>query len=177
MMIAYPHIELMDKNIEKNVNEIMKKHFNVDYKGQQDETFDGDYLIKLNKNGVLSILEQVYTYTGGAHGMVSWRGISFDLNKGKAYKLEELFKKDSGYEKKLNELIKKDINTKEIELLRPFEGIYDEQEYYLTDKSIVIYYQLYDYTPYAYGFLHFEIPYEDIKGMIDEGGPLGQMNK
>ncbi len=173
MIMAYPYIEIKNKDIENNINEIIKKHFNIDYEGQENETFDGDYDIKLNKNSILSIVSKGYTYSGGAHGMSYWRGISLDLNKGISYKLEELFKKDSGYKQKLNEMIKKEIRTKDLPLLRDFEGIYKEQEYYLTEKGIVIYYQLYDYTPYAYGFLQFEIPYDDVKDIINLEGPLG----
>jgi len=37
------------------------------------------------------------------------------------------------------------------------EGIEDKQGFYLTDTSLVIYYQEYIYTPHAVGPLEFEV--------------------
>lgn len=50
--------------------------------------------------------------------------------------------------------------------LRAFTGVRDEQEFYLTADSVVVFYQRAEFTPYSYGFLEFPIPYADIAAIL-----------
>ena len=45
----------------------------------------------------------------------------------------------------------------------------------MADKALVIYFQLYDITPYVFGFPMFPISVYEIQDIIDENGPLGRM--
>ncbi len=136
----------------------------------------GTYEVELNQKGILSISFENYTYWyHAAHGMTIKRSITLDLCTGETYKFKELFTPGSNYITKLNRIVKEQIAEREILLIEDFESIDRDQEYYLTPNALVIYYQLYRYTPYAYGFLKFEIPYSEINDIINPNGPIAKL--
>jgi hypothetical protein len=146
--------------------------------GSQENIVDmiGTYEIKLNEKGLISIYFENYIYWyHAAHGMTVARSITMDLCTGATYKFRDLFKPGSNYTARLNEIIKAQIAEREIPTIEPFESIDTDQEYYLTPNALVIYYQLYRYTPYAYGFLEFEIPYTEIADIINPQGPIAKL--
>jgi|GEM_PF-124595 len=179
LVIKYPHVvDMKDKELQSRINEILRKQSGTEYKGQAGETFRQDYDVMTNKEGIVSILNNSYMYMqGAAHGMSMRSAINMDMSDGKLYALKDLFKAGADYKGRLDKVVKKKLAEDNIPLLREFEGINDKQEYYLMDSELVIYYQLYDYTPYAYGFLEFYIPYESISDIIDRNGPIGKIMK
>ena len=44
-----------------------------------------------------------------------------------------------------------------------FEGVPEDAEFYLKDNAVVLYFQLYEYTAYAYGFPEFELKLKEWK--------------
>jgi hypothetical protein len=116
----------------------------------------------------------VYHYHA-AHGMTVIKSLTFDLQKGKLVALKDLFKPGSGYVKRISELIKVQIKERNIPLLVDFTAIKPDQDFYIADKALVVYFQLYEITPYAYGFPMFPISVYDLQDIIDENGPLGRM--
>ena len=83
------------------------------------------------------------------------------------YSLEDFFKKDSKYKKIINNYIKDYIKQRNIDTVREFNGIEAEQEFYITDAEIVIYFQPYVYTVRTYGPLIIPIPFEKIEKSIN----------
>lgn len=177
LAIKYPYVIDMNNNeLQNKINDLLKTQSGADYKGRPDETFRQDYDVMLNKNGIVSILNQSDMYMkGAAHGLSMRSAINIDMTDGKLYALKDLFKAGSDYKSKLNAIIRGKLVADNVPLLRGFEGVGDKQEYYLTEKELVVYYQLYDYTPYAYGFLEFYIPYKDITNIIDKNGPIARI--
>jgi len=139
------------------------------------QQMDGTYEIKTNERGVLSLSLLNYVFTGGAHGNTLQRSLTFDADTGRSYKLGELFKPGTDYKARLNKIIEAQIKSRDMPLLGPYPGISDDQEFYIADKSLVIYFQLYDLVPYAWGFPYFPISVFEIQDIIDEDGPLGIM--
>ena len=136
----------------------------------------GSYEIKNNQREVLSLSLSNYTYHyHAAHGMTIIKSLTFDLKKGKLCELKDLFKPGSNYVKKLSALIQKQIKQRDIQLLAPFTEIKPDQDFYIADKALVIYFQLYEITPYVVGFPMFPISVYDLQDIIDENGPLGRM--
>ncbi|HJF32025.1 MAG TPA: DUF3298 and DUF4163 domain-containing protein [Sporosarcina psychrophila] len=133
------------------------------------------YELKTNQRGILSLNLIVYSFTGGAHGMTIVKSLTFDTKTGKQYELKDLFKKGSDYEKKLSDIISQRIKDWNIELLEPFKGIRSDQDFYIADTSLVIYFQLYEITPYVWGFPYFPIPILDLADIINPDGPLNRM--
>jgi hypothetical protein len=62
-------------------------------------------------------------------------------------------------------------------LISEYKGIPENQPFYLTPTNIVLFYPLYQYTPYYYGIPKFEIPYNQINSLINPNGPLTAINK
>lgn len=136
----------------------------------------GYYEIKNNQRDVLSISQSNYTYHDrAAHGMTFIYSQTFDLEKGKLCKLKDLFKPGSDYVKRISELVKEQIIARDILLLNEFTAIKPDQDFYIADKTIVIYFQLYEMTPYAYGFPMFPISVYDLQDIIPETGPLARL--
>ncbi|MHA6259709.1 DUF3298 and DUF4163 domain-containing protein [Sporosarcina sp. CAU 1771] len=133
------------------------------------------YELKTNQRGILSLNIIVYSFTGGAHGMTIIKSLTFDTTIGKQYTLKELFKPGTDYEKELSSIIKKKITDWDIQLIGKFEGIRADQDFYIADSVLVIYFQLYEITPYVWGFPYFPIPIMDIKEIIEPGGALERM--
>ncbi len=102
------------------------------------------YELKNNQRGILSLNLIVYSFTGGANGLTIIKSLTFDTKTGKQYELKDLFKTGSDYEKKLSDIISKRIKDWNIQLLDPpFKGIRSDQDFYIADTSLVIYFQLY----------------------------------
>lgn len=136
----------------------------------------GSYEIKNNQRQVLSLLLSNYTYHfHAAHGMTFLKSLTFDLKKGKKCELKDLFKPGVDYVKRLSDIIKLQIKQRDLPLLDEFTKIQPNQDFYIADKALVIYFQLYEITPYVYGFPMFPISVYDIQDLIDENGPLGRM--
>ena len=131
--------------------------------------------VKMNEREILSITLINYTFAGGAHGMTVQKSFTWNTTSGRLYSLGDLFKPGAPYVRRLSELVRKQIAARDLPLLDEFKGIAPDQDFYLADKVLVLYFQLYDLVPYAYGFPYFPISVYDIQDIIDEEGPLGKM--
>lgn len=140
------------------------------------ETMLGYYEIKNNQRDILSISLSNYTYHNkAAHGMTIIQSLTYDLKNKKLVTLEDLFKPGSNYLKRLSDIIKKQIRSRDIPVINEFTQIKDNQYFYLADRTLVIYFQLYELAPYAFGFPFFPISVYDIQDIIKEDGPLGRL--
>ncbi|WP_075619895.1 DUF3298 and DUF4163 domain-containing protein [Paenisporosarcina indica] len=135
----------------------------------------GEFEIKTNERGIFSLSLSVYSFTGGAHGMTIIKSLSFDVSSGQLYELSDLFKPNSDYVTKLSSIIAGKIKDWKTLLLEPFSKISNNQDFYLADHSLVIYFQLYEITPYVAGFPYFPIPILDIQDIIKPNGPLNKL--
>lgn len=140
------------------------------------EEMIGYYEIKNNQRYVLSLSLINYTYHyHAAHGMTYIKSLTFDLDKRKQSQLEDLFKPGSNYVERLSTIIDEQIKERNIQILNGFTAIRPDQDFYIADKALVIYFQLYEITPYVAGFPMFPISVYEIQDIIDEEGPLGRM--
>lgn len=136
----------------------------------------GWYELKTNERGILSLNIGNYAYPPkAAHGMTYIRSHTFDIHTGKEYTLSEQFKPGSDYVKVLSDMIQKQIVERDIPLLGEFKGIRPEQDYYIADKALIIYFQLYEITPYYVGFPMFPISVFSIQDMLRQNSPLDRM--
>jgi hypothetical protein len=138
-------------------------------------TITGSFELKSNEKGVLSVTIENYAYSGGAHGLTILKGLTFDVITGKKYLLNELFKPNSNYTTILSEEVKQQIKERDMLLLSEFKGISPQQDYYIADKALVLFFQLYELTAYAFGFPYFPISVYDVEHIVDEESPLGKM--
>lgn len=180
--IDYPTVKYMgsptvqhriNRSIISLVDTIMRQQGY--YKEQKLEML-GWYEIKNNQRGILSLTIGNYSFTyPSAHGMTIIKGLTFDTKSGEAYELEDLFKPGSDYVKVLSDIVAQQIKDRGIELLGEFTGIRPDQDFYIADKALVLFFQLYEITPYYMGLQYFPISVYQIQDIIDEDGPLGIM--
>jgi hypothetical protein len=139
-------------------------------------TMDGWFELKNNQRGVLSLSLGNYTFPyPSAHGLTILKSLTFGIQNGKEYDLSEMFKSGSNYVKRLSDIVSIQIKERNIDTIEDFKSISPNQDYYIADKCLVLYFQLYELTPYSYGFPFFPISIYEIEGIISEDSPLYKM--
>lgn len=130
--------------------------------------FFSDYEIMFREEEIISIrFDETVYLSDSARPYKEIKSITFNTDTGMEYSLEDFFKKDSKYKKIINNYIKDYIKQRNIDTVREFNGIESDQEFYITDTEIVIYYQPYVYTVRTYGPLIIPIPFEKIEKSIN----------
>lgn len=182
IQLRYPVVSgLPDKDVERRINQRIQ---DLIYQMIRDEgfvedltkTFTGNYKIRVNKNGVLSLSVEMYSYAeGAAHGLTVVKSLTFDLKTGRVYRLRDLFRLNSNYRAIISDFIKQEIKAKDVPLIAPFTVISEDEDFYLTENALVIYFQLYEYTPYAFGIPEFAIPYRALQRVINPKGPIAKL--
>ncbi|MVP01664.1 DUF3298 and DUF4163 domain-containing protein [Paenibacillus lutrae] len=136
----------------------------------------GHYELKNNQRGLLSFIASNYAYSSPmAHGYTVADSLSLDVITGKEYSLADLFKPGSDYVEVLSKHVAEQIRQRQIPLLDKFDSIWPDQSYYLADKSLVLYFRLYEITPYYVGFPMFPISVYDLQNIAAPDGPLEKL--
>lgn len=132
--------------------------------------------VKLNKENIFSIDYLEYSYTGGAHPNTIVQFKNYNLSTGEEIKLDEIISSSMQSEltkigeaefRKLKEL------TTEADLGQAgfwFENneFYLNDNFLITDSSLVFYYNNYEITAYAFGPTEISIPFSKIKSLVEE---------
>jgi inhibitor of cysteine peptidase len=126
-----------------------------------------DYRIKYNRNNILSVIFLDYQYTGGAHGSTIQKAYTFDLKTGKEYAMKDLFKTGSDYAALFNGAVRQGIKDRELYELATFSAISADQAFYLDNSGVSVYFQQYEYFPYAAGIQAFTLDYPVLKDVLD----------
>ncbi|MDD4239086.1 MAG: DUF4163 domain-containing protein [Desulfotomaculaceae bacterium] len=191
--LQYPQIDgLVDQTVQDNVNSILKK-IAMDAKSEglknleeaQKELAPGytgspnkwetyfDYRVKYNQNGLLSFVFLDYQYTGGAHGLTVQSSHTFNLNTGEEYRLRDLVKSDADYVAFISDIVRNEIDVRIKEgrlpdywITTPFEAIKEDQDCYLSNDGVVVYFQQYEYFPYAAGIQEYSVEFSTLKDML-----------
>lgn len=125
-----------------------------------------NYTVTYNQQSLLSILFDDYIYMGGAHGSTLRTGYTVDIKTGTSYALKDLFAPGTDYVSLLSVEIDKQIRAQELPVLVPFTKIRDNQDFYIKDGNLVIYFQQYELMPYAAGFPEFSIPMASLSSVL-----------
>lgn len=182
-IVYYPQVILMqNQSLESYINQSIIREtqalINLQISEMPTTVVEmlGTYELKNNQRDVLSLSLTNYTYHDkAAHGMTYIKSLTFDLVAKKKVELKDLFKPGSNYVERLSAIIKEQIQQRDIPLIEEFTEISPNQDFYIADKTLVIYFQLYEITPYVYGFPMFPISVYDIQDIIKEDGLLGRM--
>lgn len=131
------------------------------------ESYDS-FKITYNENCALSMYSDRYIYTGGAHGTTQRSADTWTLNGGGSkISLKEIF--PSNYP--VRQRLEKDI-VAQIEQQIANGGTYfengeqnvsdtlHEENFYLTQQGLIIFFQQYDIAPYSSGIPTFLFPYQ-----------------
>lgn len=160
----------LNKQIESIVKGMIKEQTVEDLQIQE---MTGKFDIKINKNNIISLVFTNYTFwEHAAHGLTLQKSLTANVSNGKIYKLKDLFRPNSYYKTKLTSLIKKQIKTLDIPTIEPFVTVKNDDDFYLTTDDLVIYYPIYEYTPYYVNIPEFNIPYSETSDIISPTGPI-----
>lgn len=171
--LAYPQIQGLPKaEVQDKFNQAIREEVEgfAAKLNMPDHSGKVSYKTEYNDHYLLSVtLTELFYVKHQAHPMTYLRAFTINTKTGEFYRLKDIFTQGTGYAEKLNLLIGQQIAEHQIPLLKPFKGIDDNQEFYLSADGLVVYYQLYEYTPYFYGFPKFTIPYEQISDLMSKG--------
>ena len=125
-----------------------------------------------NKNGFLSIVEEKYTYTGGAHGATVRIPRNIDVSGSKEIELKDLFENDA-YVNTLNRMINELVNEhpeeyKDLWAKPEIQQSHQTDFYINDDDKLVIFFQPYELSYYARGYVEFPLSLEELGGYMKE---------
>lgn len=136
-------------------------------------SYSGDFTVILFQKNLLELELTGYEYPfGAAHGMPTRRHVNLDLRTGRMYRLQDLFKRGRDYINVISDIINKKINEQPEYYFSQDEPVVikEDQPFYVTNEQLVIYFAPYEIASFAVGFPEFEIPYREIRSIIDKNG-------
>ncbi|MBN2852626.1 MAG: DUF3298 and DUF4163 domain-containing protein [Clostridia bacterium] len=178
-----PHIDgLSDKAVQSGINDRLLTYANKikdDFAAWAKSDFENlsqgmeaythaltlSFEVKTLTESILSILITEDSYTGGPYPTSYNHGFTFNLNTGEEYLLSDLFKDDFDYVTAINSEIINSGNLfygkdKAYDIDIPqFDSITENQNFYLNDMQLIIFYNEDEIAPHAVGYLEF---YSDI---------------
>ena len=121
-------------------------------------------------NNILSLVLLNYQYAKGAHGSTLQTSYTINLETGKQYSLKDLFKENSDYVSIISDGIKAKLTERNLMnvLLVPFDKIREDHSYYITNDSVVIYFQQYEILPGAAGIQEFSTDFSILNNLFIE---------
>lgn len=132
--------------------ESMKKHL----------VFKAGYKVSRNEGRILSLTQNIYVFTGGAHGMYWKLAYNLDVQTGDTLKLPEVFVPGSNWSERF------DQRVREQKGLFPdhFKGVGPKSHFYFDEKGLNVFFQLYEIAPYAAGIIQVEFSYEELRDIL-----------
>lgn len=125
-----------------------------------------DYYININKNGLLSITNNAYYYSGGAHGSYLMTSRTFDINAKKDLKLEDIINDNKwNIKENIYKLFKEKLQNDGLDLTDVWGELLKEEidnvNFYIRDGALVLYFNTDQVTPYVLGRPTLEVPYDE----------------
>jgi hypothetical protein len=137
----------------------------------------GRYEIKTNEGNKLSLSLVLEYYGGGAHGITLTDSLTFNTQTGQLYEFKDLFAPGSEYMQAVNRLIEQQIAERGLAGMVDFISVDSDQPYYMADKTLVVYFNVYDIAAYAAGPQYFPIPLYQLEGLAYGGSPVSLLQE
>lgn len=131
-----------------------------------------------NDRQILSIQYSSYEFSGGAHGDSIVNFYVYDLKTGDKITKDQIFKKNT--QRQLRDILLKKLDLYCLNvkgessdlIILDRDSVQPNDNFYLTNKGIGFYYNVYDLSVFAVGEFDIFIPYTEIKDIIKEGSPI-----
>ena len=162
-------VGLGDENKEKDINNEILNWTNLWIKDTKDTSEDikptipyelmARYVLTNNQD-ILSFYIDYYQFSGGAHGITTRNTYNIDIQSGNKLMLKDLFREGYDYKTYINNEIRKQISIHPEYYFtgkEGFNGIKENQDFYIRDNKIVIHFPYYEIAPYVTGMPEFEI--------------------
>lgn len=135
----------------------------------------GRHQVHVDLDHLISVTMDYSAYMAPmAHPVHVRASVTADPRTGEIYALPDLFV-DERYIDVLSHFVREGIEAQDIPLLVEFTSIGPDQEFFLTRDALVLYYQVYELAPYAWGFPEFAIPLYELEAIAAPGGPILQL--
>ncbi len=131
-------------------------------------TLMSEYEVFRNDQQVISLVQRVYQYTGGAHGMTLQTAYTIDLVTGRNQFLADLFVSGSDYAERLSRIVRKVGVDRKLPLW-DFKGIGAHSTFFLSDEGLVLFFQPYEIAPYSEGIVKILVPYGNLADILQPG--------
>ncbi|MBR4955630.1 MAG: DUF3298 domain-containing protein [Clostridia bacterium] len=140
-------------------------------------TVEHGYKVLRNDGLLFSVRREIYENTGGAHPNITVASETFRVSDGALMIFSDLF--TVGYDDALARIrpiieSQMDAKIKEYGEAYYYENakadlfnMWDKSGWYLTEDSLIMYWQTYDISPYAAGLQEFVIPLSQIADIFD----------
>ncbi|UEG54930.1 DUF3298 and DUF4163 domain-containing protein [Mucilaginibacter daejeonensis] len=184
---------LLDPQKGKAGLQILTGQFLQDYKDfKRDEPdrkgvsfeLDGKVSVVRQDSSLVTLAYDGYMYAGGAHGSTVTRYINWDVKADKKIELENILK--PGYETELNKvaekIFRKQENLTETASLKDNYFFKDDRfalnkNFLITPLGLTFLYNQYEIKPYAAGQTTVDVPYAQIKTLIQPGTVTARYTK
>ena len=173
-----PQIENKDKSeVISNLNDTLQ--INVVYRLEaakravepaklEKTQFQTQYEIPYNTDRYISVVQQYYVFTGGAHGNTTYDIGTYDLRDGSILTLKDIFGPKVNYSKVLTRIVRKQIKEQgKSDRYIYFKEVDPEVQFYLTSEGLVLLYPPYGIAPYVEGTIRFMIPWSEIRDKMN----------
>lgn len=155
------------------------KEYYENTQGQSSYLWCSDMSAQRADTGVISIVEREEAYLGGAHGSYYATGYTFDTQTGELLKLESLSDDPDGFYSLVKDKIIarcQEFDEQEAfyhpadseEFAATIDDVMASDSWYFTREGLTVVANPYFIGPYAAGMFTFEIPYEELDGLLDK---------
>ena len=151
------------------------------------QTFEAENKVSVTYNSdcILSLYMDRYEYLGGTHGSTYRKADNWNLSRGSRVELINIFPFirnireyiTSEITNAVERKIESGIGNFSEEYEEDIETSFDGKSFYLTDKAVVIFYQVYDIAPYAAGIPEFTFAYRRGGAVLPSRGRQGYWTK
>lgn len=178
--VDYPVIkDLPNEEVQNNINDAIISEVNSLLNNQvlvpekkDIKEVDVSYQIPLMEKGLLCIVFSIHINLSMDKTDTIFSSLTFDTDTGEKYELEDLFKPDCDYKETLSNMAMEKCDENEVPLLSDYEGLCDNQQFYLTPNGLVLFYQVDEYTPKSYGLFRIPIHYNEIEDLLNSYHPV-----
>lgn len=182
--IDYPFVEgLQDEDVQSSINgsivERINSMFNTAVLLPQQIDFNeivSSYTLSLQRNGLISILFYLYTNTTDGNENTVYSSLIIDSNTGDEYDFEDLFNPNSNFRERLSQISLETARRENVPFTEEYVGVTDNQQFYLTENELVLYYQPGEFTPSSYGIFEISIPYSEIRDLFSQANPIANLS-
>ena len=125
-----------------------------------------------NNSDIISFYIDYYQFSGGAHGITNRIAYNIEKSSGIEMQLKDIFKDNYNYKDVINKEISRQISKDPDRYFTGkdgFNGIGDNQNFYIKNNTVIIYFGLYEIAPYAAGISEFIIPNNLLEGNLKYG--------
>jgi hypothetical protein len=180
MKISYPLLtHLPNPSFQKRCNqkiiETVQSMIKLQTRTQQSSKYEmnGDFAIKTNERGVFSVqLTNRATSTMFNIGYTIVTTLTFNGVRNEWYELRDLFAPNVNYVFEISKHIQQQIKSRALPTLQPFRTINPNQNFYLADKILVIYFPMYQLFPADFGIPMFPIHLYELQSIALSSGPI-----